>query len=195
MKKLLTLRNLLVCAAFLLGLLVFIFSFVTNVKCYDSDGTLNSQFFNVVWGSKRQEGYVGSVTVEVKESYSALALPLIGALLVFLAAIAAVVLSLLGDKLVKDAKVRKIVMLVLAVLMIGGAVMIFLTTLNLFNVIAQKTYDELPEAYKSATSVEEIKKQMKEAGGSMKSAMMVVSGIMAIVGGLSVAASQFVPEK
>ena len=73
--------------------------------------------------------------------------------------------------------------------------MIFLTTLNLFNVIAQKTYDELPEAYKSATSVEEIKKQMKEAGGSMKSAMMVVSGIMAIVGGLSVAASQFVPEK
>lgn len=195
MKKLLTLRNLLICGAFLFALLVFIFSFVTNVRFLDSDGTLTGKFFNVVWGSKKQEAYMGSVTVALDEKYNALALPLIGSLLVFLAGACAVVVALFGGKLFKNEKVAKIVLFVCAGLMVVGAVFIFLTTANLFDVIARKNYDSLPAEYQAHTSVEEIKKQMKEAGGSMQSAMSIVSGILAILAGAAVAVSQFVKEK
>ena len=191
MKKLLTVRNLLLCAALLLGVLVLVFSFLTNVKCYDSDGTLNSQLFNVVWGSKKQEAYMGSVTVSLDETYKALVLPLVGAVLAVVGGLVACAASFL----VKNEKTRKLVILVAALLMVVGAVFAFLTTLNMFNVMAQKTYDSLPAAMQEHTSVKEIKEQMKEAGGSMKAPLAIVSGILALVGGLSAAASKFVPEK
>ena len=196
MKKLLAVRNLLVFAAVLFGLLVLIFSFMTNVKGFDGDGNLTNKFFNVVWGCKKQEAYANvmgnDVTVKTEESFNALLLPLIGAILALVGGLAACVALFL----VKDAKTRKLVVLVAALLMVAGAVMIFLTKLDFFNVYSKKLYDEFPQAYRDSKTLAEFRKDLKDnSDGTMKAPLAVVSGILALVGGLSAGASQFVPEK
>ncbi len=193
MKKFLTLKNLILCGVSLLALLVFIFSFSTNVNMYDAAGNLTGRSLAVIWGGKTDIGigYVLSVKYEypVAANHSALALPLIGSLLVFLAGICALCLGLFGEKFLKDAKTLKICMFVLAGLMVLGGVFVLLTPLSFFNVIAKE------RAELQGVDVETMKELMKAQGGTLKSTKAIVSGIMAILGGAAVVVSQLLPAK
>lgn len=188
MKEKLTLRNLLVCCAVLFGLLVFIFSFITSVKGYDGGGNYTGSYKNVVWGCS---SFVMPNGTEMKAAkpYDACVLQVIGAILVLVAAICAGVLAFAGEKLVKNEKVRKIVMLVAGGMMVVGAVFAVLTPLSFFDVLAKEYAEQMH------CTVEQAKEALKAGGGTLSAPMSIVSGILALLGGGAVVASQFVPDK
>ena len=189
MKKFLTLKNLILCGVCLLALLVFIFSFSTNVNMYNPNGDLSGRSLAVIWGGKIDVSIVAGIEFRGVANHAALALPLIGSLLVFLAGICALCLGLFGEKLLKDAKTLKICMFVLAGLMVLGGVFVLLTPLSFFNMVAKE------RAELQGVDVETMKEWMKAQGGTLKSTKAIVSGIMAILGGAAVVVSQLLPAK
>ncbi len=184
MKEKLTLRNLLLCFVALFGLLVFIFSFVTNVKAFDKAGDWNGTYNSVIWGCKSMTvPYLGEVALP--KPYGALGLPLVGSILVFVGALAAFCISLL----VKKEKAVRIVLVLVAVAMIAGGVFVMLTPLSLFNALAERN------AAESGLPLDKVKEAMKAAGGSLSSSLAIVSGILAILGGIAACVSVFFGEK
>lgn len=186
MKEKLTLRNLLLCFVALFGLLVFIFSFVTNVKALNADGNWQATYNSVIWGCKEYT-YKGFLDVIVKDSanFKALGLPLVGSILVFVGALAAFCISLC----LKKEKAVKIVLVLVAVVMIVGGVFVILTPLSFFNTMAAKTAAELN------ITVDQAKELMKAQGGTLTSPLAIVSGILAILGGIAACVSVFFGEK
>ena len=175
MKEKLTLRNLLLCGGALAGLVAFIFTFLAKITV--TYGMVTSQTKNVIWGAKVQVG--SDAWVQLGPAV----LPMIGAILIILAALCAGAMLLAGEKLVKDAKLRKIVLWGAAVLMIVGGVFLFFTLQGYVHAYVAKMggdYDFLL-------------KEMKEM--NPKTTMSVIAGIGAILGGLCIGVAPLVKEK
>ena len=194
MKDKLTLRNLLICVAFLFGLLVFIFSFLAAYRM--ADGSDWTQVNTIIWGARTSVSSDGSShTVAPEDADKAVALSVVGAFLVLLGAVCALVIALVGDKFLKDEKVRKIVLFVAGGFMVLGGVFTFFTQNGYEQVnIVDKLVNPMTGA-KIYPTVADYRKAMKDAGLTLHCALPVISGILAILGGGAVVASQFVPDK
>lgn len=174
MKKL-TLKHCLACVAALLGVLIFVFSFVTALKSFDSAGELSAKYYNVIWGSKKATVYgipvLGDVTDTIPEEsrFGALALPLIASILALVAGLGAVALAFLAPE-------KKVLFFVVAGVFLAVAVVVALTPAFAFNAIAKK------QAELMHCSVKDAKDAMKEAGGSLKAPLSVVSAVLAFLG-------------
>lgn len=189
MKKFLTVKHCLACVAALFGVLVFVFSFLTALKSYTNTGDLYQKMYNIIWGSKKATVYIpAEVTVELAEGsrIGALALPLIGTFLVLAGGVGACVAAFVCPE-------KKVLVWVLAALMIVGAVFVALTPLFAFNAMAQKQYEGMKEFYPNIT-LEQVKEQMKAAGGSLKAPLSIVSAVLAVLGGGAACASSFVKK-
>lgn len=187
MKKILTLRNVLILSAVLFGLLVFIFSFVAAFRLTPENGQW-SENLGIIWGSRTVKNYDGSShTVAPEDAYKGLALPIIGAILVFLAAICACLVVFLGDKIsfLKDEKVRKIVLFVCGGLFVLGGIFTFFTQAQL----------EAQMAKDNGITVNDLHDLWKNLGYKPSCGLPIVSGILAILGGGAIVASQFIADK
>lgn len=172
MKKFLTVKNLVLVVAFILGLVAFILSFNVNPIIYK--GTLvEVDFKNVVWG-----GAVWPTLTEDKK-IAATALPLVGALLVLVGSLAACCLGFFGEKLFKDAKIKMIVAIGCGTLVILGGAFFFAT----------KDSFATNLALVSSLSKENALKDLSDFGPE------VASSILGIVSGLAIVAAVFVPNK
>ena len=183
MKGKLTLRNVLICAGAFLAILVFVFSFLTALRSTSSYG--DAEALNVIWGSTQVKDLASGKISDLPEARKALGLPLVGVILVLVGGLCALVMALFGEKLIKDEKVRKIVLLVAAGLVVLGGVFQFF-------VVSAYISSNAKEA---GVTVEEYKKQLEVMGVTLSSAMSIVSGILAILGGGAICASQFVADK
>ena len=185
MKKLLTLRNVLILSAALFGLLVFLFSFMAAYRVVPSnDHWSQAQVF--IWGSRTTLNWDGSShTVAAKDAEKALGLPIVGAILALLASAGLVVVVLLGDKLFKDEKLRKIVLFVLAGLLVLAGV---------FTFFAQMQF-ETNQAKEANMTLKEYRDLMKDMNMKVSCGLPIVSGILAVLGGGAVTASQFIQDK
>lgn len=187
MKNKLTLRNVLVCCATLLAILVFIFSFLTSFRV--SAGTNWIEYKGIVWGTGKYADQAGNVTV-LDPKAAAVALPLVGAILTLVGGLCACVMAFFGEKLIKDAKVRKIVLFVAGGLMVLGGVFCFIYKDAFINALVVRG------GYNSFTALETAWKFAVGATTYTTScALPIISGILAIVGGVAIVCSQFVNDK
>ena len=184
MKKFFTVRNILISAACFLGLLVFIFSFITAYR--STNGNDWSQINGIIWGARTTVYSDGSSqTVAPEDATKALALPLIGALLAFIGGLCAFLVALFGNKLFKNETVGKVVLFVAGGLMILGGVFTFFTQGAFESYLAKE----------AGITVEDYKKALELLGSKVSCGLPIVSGILAILGGGAVVVSQFIPEK
>ena len=176
MKNLLSVRGMLIAVGTLLGILVFVFSFLVSVKSVNSAlGVTTTTIENgVIWGCGSVKIITGSteITKTIDPKHGALLLPLIGAILALVGGLGACLVLLL----VKDAKLSRICLIVCGALLVVGGVF-YLLTMNSY-------YAE--EAKRLNTTVEDIKKGLKLLGTKVSSPLATVGGILGIVGGLSV---------
>ena len=184
MKEKLTLRNLLLWCAGLMGILVLVFSFLTSLNFNDAGSKFAIK--NIIWGANAQE--MAGVRAKIDPAYGPSVIVMIGVILVVLGAVCAVLMSLLGEKLVKDAKIRKIVLLVAGGLMVAGGVMHFFIVPS-----AAGAYAAYRTKMGYPTTAAQVLELWKDSHPS--SAMAIVSGILAILGGGAACVSQFVKEK
>ena len=185
MKKLFTLRNVLILVGVLFALLVFVFSFLAAFRLTANNGNW-SQYQGIIWGARTVKNSDGSShTYAADDALQALALPLVGAILVLVGGLCALVVVLLGDKLFKDEKVAKIVLLAAAGLLVLGGVFTFLTQGQFEAALAKEAGVEVQDLH----DMWDLLNQKPSCG------MPIVSGILAVLGGLSIAASQFLPNK
>lgn len=184
MKKLLTLRNVLILVGVLFGLLVFIFSFLAAFRLTANDGSW-SQYQGIVWGARTVKNSDGSShTYAADDALKALALPLVGAILALVGALCACVVLFLGDKLFKDEKVAKIVLLAAGGLLVLGGVFAFFT----------QGQFEAALAKEAGVSVQDLHDLWNTLKQKPSCALPIVSGILAILGGGSIAVSQFLKK-
>lgn len=183
----LTLRKILLLAAAFVGVLVFVFSFVAAYRV--TGGNSWFEYQSVIWGSGRINYSDGSASILANDNrYPALVLPLIGAILVILSAICLCAVAFAGDKLVKDKKMRMIIVLVAGGLLVLGGVFMFFAPGQFVKAYATKndiSVENVDAAWKTALLSSTISKSC---------ALPVVSGILAILGGGAAVVSQFVKE-
>ena len=175
MKEKLTLRNVAIWFAALLALVVFIVSF--TVKFWYGTKASGIMFNNFIWGSKSGAEWSGGHMYGGSfPGVGPAVLPMIGVILVLLAAIGAVVVSFV----IKDEKLRKIIILVCAGLMLLGGVFAFITRPTgaklLWAAVHFKEEDAIAMGYNPRCP-----------GG-------VVCGILAIIGAASIAVPQFLKD-
>lgn len=183
MKGKLTLRNVLICAGAFLAVLVFVFSFLTALRSTSSYGDMEA--LNVIWGATKAKDIASGKISDLPEAQKALGLPLVGAILVLVGGLCALVMALFGEKLIKDEKVRKIVVLVAAGLVVLGGV---------FQFFVVSAYISA-QAKANGVTVEQYKKLLEDGGVTLSSTMSIVSGILAVLGGGAICASEFVKSK
>ena len=175
MKEKLTLRNVAIWFAALLALVVFIVSFTAKFWYGTKAGGI--MFNNIIWGSKYGAEWSGGHEYGASiPGVGPAVLPMIGIILVLLSAIGAVVVSFV----VKDEKLRKIIILVCAGLMLLGGVFAFITRPTgaklLWAAVHFKEEDAIKLGYNPRCP-----------GGT-------ACGILAIVGGVAIAVPQFLKD-
>ncbi len=176
----LTLRNVLICCAALLAILVFVFSFLTSLRV--TNGGNWAEYKNIIWGCGRINHDDGSAQILANDDkIGAAALPLVGAILVLLGGVGALVVSLV----VKDEKIGKIVLFACGGLLVLGGVFCFFGENGFIEAIAKK----------NGITVEQARNLLTMGGSTISCGLPIVSGILAILGGGAVVASQFVPDK
>ena len=190
MKKFLTLKNILVCCGALFGVLLFAVSFADALKA-NIDG-VEATVPNIVWGATKIKG-VFHGKEEILPFYDGfglassgvLPLPFIGVLLALLSAIGAVVVLFF----VKDAKVQKIALLVCGGLLLVGGIFQFFAGSMFPGHVADKMI--------AAGVISEGERPLvfRMFADAHANAAVYLTGVFGILGGLSIAASQFVPEK
>ena len=184
MKKFFTLRNILVCAGAFLGLLIFIFSFLTAFRL--TNGSDWNEYRGIIWGCRTVAFSDGSsVTASGDDALKAVGLPLVGAILALVAALGAAFVVLFGSKVFKNEKVSKIVLIACGGLLVLGGVFAFFTQAGFEKVLADE----------AGISVENLKKLWDAAGTKVSCGLPIVSGIFAILGGAAIVVSQFLPNK
>lgn len=186
MKKFLTLKHCLGCVALLFGLLVFVFSFLTNLSSYDAAGNLQGTYNGIIWGAKSMT--VGSVTVDIPEAtrLGALALPLVGSIVALVAGVAVCVFAFVCPE-------KKVFFWVAAALLIAAAVFIALVPLFAFNKMAQQQYEAM-KPFNPDITLDAVKELMKKAGGSLKSTMSIVSAVLTVLAGAAGCVASFVKK-
>ena len=195
MKKLLTLRNVLIAAGAFLGILVFVFSFLA--VCRTEGSALGTSWVSkehgIIWGAYKSVTVSGNNTNIHKydKANPACVLPLIGSIMIILGALCAVLVVLLGDNLsfLKDEKVRKIVLLACAGMMVVGGIFWFFINLSYANAMVRDAKANGINDYTTQDALDAL----KDAKASY--ALVIVGGILAVLGGGSIAASQFLADK
>ena len=184
MKKFLTLRNILICGGAFLAILVFIFSFVAAFRVTSSNGTW-SEYQGIVWGARTIKFSDGSSeTAAPQDAIGAVVLPLIGAILFILAGLGSIVLVLFGDKFLSE-QVKKIGFIVCGGLLVLGGIFTFFTAEGFIANVAAK----------AGGTAQQVKDMWAALNAKTSCGLPIVSGILAILGGGAICASQFVPDK
>lgn len=191
MKKVLTLRNIVVWAGALLLLVAFFMSFGAKMSA-NVDGYQYS-YNGIVWGAKTVTMMGKTVPISsMGEGINKLepaALLLVGFILMLVAALAAVLIGLFVNK-----PWAKWVVLACAVVALAGAVMQFFAKDSFANAYVNTIGKAL------GMSKEEIKEAIKEFRAQedqfgAKFVINTVGGVLGLLGALAVGASQFLPEK
>lgn len=191
MKKFFTLRNIVLCCGALFLLVAFFLSFAARLSF--SIGEHSAVVKNIVWGANKLITDGTEVPFEDGfgiEKAGPAVLPFVGIILMILAAIGAILVALFVK-----APWAKWVVVGLAVVAIAGAVFQFFAFDQTIRAIINQTAKEA-----GVTDKEQIKKAIEEAKemyGELnpKATVNVIMGVLGIVGGLTVCASQFLPEK
>lgn len=191
MKKFFTLRNIVLCCGALFLLVAFILGFVASLKLTYSG--MVAEVKNIVWGANKlfvdgQERPISDFAGVDKVGPAVL--PFIGALLMILAAVGAVLVALLVKK-----PWAKWVVVGLAVLAIAGGVFQFFAYDQTVRAIVHALAKEAHVTDKE--QIKEMIEQMKEAYKDFdpKTTVNILMGVFGIVGGLALCGSQFLPEK
>ena len=183
MKKYLTLHNVILCCAAFVGLLFFGLSFAAKTSV-TSEGV--TEFYNgSVWGAYQTSGTVQGIVITMDipaESRACFPLPLIGFILLLVGALGALCVGLL----VKDEKIKKIVLLSCAGLVLVGGVFQFFNAENYYYAAAK-----LHEM-----TVEEIKQSMAQYGiKPTTGALCIISGIFSILAAGGIGLVPFIKDK
>ena len=191
MKKFFTLRNIVLCCGALFLLVAFILSFVASLKL--SSHGMGAEVKNIVWGANKLfvEGEERPISdLAGTDKVGPAVLPFIGALLMILAAVGAILVALLVKK-----PWAKWVVVGLAVLAIAGGVFQFFAFDQTVRAIVHSMAKEAGITDKE--QIKEVIEQMKEMYGEMnpQTTVNVLMGVFGIVGGLALCGSQFLPEK
>ncbi len=183
MKQYLTLRNLVSAIIALVAVTFFGLSFAAkSTLTMTGQGGLEIVFHGSVWGAtsytQSAATGAGSFTQEIPAEYrTVFALPLVGFISLGVGGLGAFA----GSLFIKDEKVKKIVVLSAAGLVLVGGVFQFFNGQN-----------GLYQAAKIAdVSVEQIKETFTAKGN----ALCTTSGIMSCVSAVALGAFQFVPDK
>ena len=184
MKKFLTLKNILLCSACIFALVAFILSFTADVKFVDAEG-YGEMFFNFIWGPKKLAEFGNGQTQTAPIPAELLpmpvaTLPLVGSLLVFIGAVAAVVVGLL----VKKPWAKWVVLGCAVVVLVGGVFFFFIKD----GALAQLAKAMRVDKEGAQAIIDYYKLKIKSAGA-------VVGGIMGILSACSLCGAAFVPEK
>ena len=182
----LTLRKILLLAAAFVGVLVFVFSFVAAYRIVPSNNQWQ-QVNTFIWGARTTINYDGSsITASPDDALKAVALPIVGAILAILAGICLCVMVFAGEKLIKDKKIRMIVVLCAAGLLVLSGIFMFFARYGFENKnMVDGTLYKTVKDYREALAQVNIK---------VSCALPVVSGVLAILGGGAAVVSQFVKE-
>lgn len=188
MKDKLTLRNVLVCCAFVLALAVFVMSFLAAFRyTYAFMGDQDRTIYNIIWGANRYKNIsvVGGTTTisegNFDKPYGAAAMGLVGTLLVFVGALAALVVSLV----LKESKVRKYVLIGCGALVVVGAALTFFTVESFYASCAKA----------NDVTVKDIKDNLASMNAKIHCALPIIMGILGVVSGGAIVCSQFVSDK
>ena len=188
MKEKLTLRNIIVWSAAFLAVLFFFLSFAATSHFIipDSSGTIKYVFLNSIWSANKIKGYMNDVFVkDFSTAGSPYALPIVGLILVLVAAIGAVIISFF----VKEKKIRIIASIACAVLAIAGGVFTFFvgeTAIRTFCVLSLGSLDHL----------EMLRQAYSQTGATWgPGALPIIMGIVFILSGCAFGVSPFIPEK
>lgn len=192
MKKFLTLKNIILCSGALLLLVAFFLSFGATV--HGENHGVTSSYNNIVWGcdSITMDGtkHALSELMPGLERAKPAALQLVGIILMLVAAIGAALVALLVKK-----PWAKWIVVGLAVVAVAGAVFQFFAlqgfARGMINAMAEKMGITDKETIEQ--EYQEFLKTAREQGA--KITMNIVMGVLGILGGLAVGASQFLPEK
>lgn len=190
MKKFLTLRNIVLCCGALLLLVAFFLSFAASVKVFDSG--VDGVFKNAIWGCREVQLPDQVISIGVifgTEKVGPAVLPFLGVLFMLLAALGAILVALLVKK-----PWAKWVVVGLAVLAIAGAVFQFFIYTQLLRAGVNASVKEgLVEKSYADDFYQTLKTHFDK--GNPRFAVSVAMGILGILGGLAVGASQLLPEK
>ena len=190
MKEKLTLRNVIICGAAFLAILFFFLSFAARAHLYGpgEGGIVSYTFKNAFWKADDLVVYMGGAEVEAGPVTGKIAaLPIVGLILMIVAAVGAAVIALV----VKDAKLSKILLVCTGVVSIVGGVFTFFVGES-----ALRTFAYLMGGEEALKEIAEIKAEMAAAGYKYgPKALSVVIGVVAIVAGSAYGVAPFLPEK
>lgn len=188
MKGKLTLRNALICCAFVLAVVVFVMSFLAAYRYeYVMVGNHDTTINGIIWGAKTYKDIytLGSTTTVTNGTYDKpfdpAALGLVGTLLVFVGALAAVVVTLV----LKESKARKFVLIGAGALVVVGAVLTFFTVESFYASYAKA----------NDMTVQDVKDMLKNWNAKVHCALPIVMGILGVVSGGAIVCSQFISDK
>ena len=184
MKKYLTLHNVILCCAAFVGLLFFGLSFAAKASA--SVQGVSYVFNGSVWGSfsLTLEGGTTSIN-QALNVHSLFPLPMIGFILLLVGTLAA----LCGGLLVKDEKIKKIVLLSCAGLVLVGGVFQFFNTENVYYAFQAAFAEDF-------ATVERVKQLFAESGAKVSGgALCIISGIFSILAAGGIALVPFIKDK
>ena len=183
MKEKLTLRNVILWTAALALIVTFYFSFGATVKLTGHPGGTYVQyvFTNALWKTKTAI-VTGEEPITIPEGYRlSSGLGIAAVLMLLFASIGLVLISFL----VKDEKVKKVLIFVCAGLILAGGVMLFF--------LAQKGWKEV--ANMTGEPLEEVKEMLKMYGFKASSPYGTGAGIVSILFSVAIIGTQtFIPE-
>ena len=192
MKKFFTLRNIVLFAGALLILMAFFFTF--GAKLTITQDGYSGSYNNIVWGCKDVTTEGARVTIYELMGVNRIqpaVLPCIGAFLMLVGAIGAVVAGLLLKN-----KVGLIVVIACAVVALAGGVFQFFAYTAFLRAMIMTEF----KANNYKPTAEEIKEAFQNIKAGVDSlnpriGMSIASGIIGILGALAACASRFLPEK
>ena len=188
MKEKLTLRNFIIWGAAFLGLLFFFLTFAATARMSFTEGghTVVYKFSHAIWSCNHADVYDnGAFAASGYIHGKPFILPILGAILILLAALGTVAISFF----IKDEKLRKILLIVAGSLSILGGVFVFFVGESAIRSFVNEVQGNLDH-------LEEIKQEFKNSGGKIgPGGFSVIIGIVAILVGGSFAAAPFLPEK
>ena len=182
MKKFFTLKNLLLCAAVLFAIVVFCFSFLTSFRV--EAGSKWLEYRGIIWGAQKVAYSNGDVSA-LSAQMDAVALPLVGAILVLVGAIVACVF---GFAFKKQGWAKFAVVAGAALMVLGGV----------FCFLYRAGFDAALMKYYGVDDMNQVELVWKASlvSSSVKTScgLPIVSGILAILGGSIACGSIFLKK-
>ena len=184
MKKFLTLKNIIICAAAFVGLVVFFLSFAVQaqLKGTEAGHDMLVKIVNSVWGATEGRTYVdGKFQIAMALDGGVSALPILGFIFVLVGAIGAVLVAILVKK-----PFAKWIILWFGVLALLGGVFQFFGGQSAYAAYAKSL----------GTTVEKAKEYLASEGVKANpGALGVILGILSILVGGAFGVAALLPEK